>query len=59
MTPNFGLLNPKGIVVFRTLTEAVRYGFHAYAKTDDGYLVRTRTPAGWALALVETVPEVV
>jgi hypothetical protein len=42
-----------GIVVFPTLAEAVRYGFHEYARTSDGYFVRTRTSAGWALALVK------
>jgi hypothetical protein len=53
MTTNYGSAHAKGIVVFRTLTDAVRYGFELYARTDDGYLVRTRTSAGWALALVE------
>jgi hypothetical protein len=53
MTTNYGSAHMKGVVVFRSLTEAVRYGFEPYAKTDDGYLVRTRTSAGWALALVK------
>lgn len=53
MTTNYGPDRAKGIVVFRSLAEAVRYGFHEYARTDDGYLVRTRTSAGWALALVK------
>jgi hypothetical protein len=53
MTTNHASTSTKGLVVFRTLAEAVRYGFHEYARTEDGYLVRTRTSAGWALALVK------
>ena len=53
MTTNYESASTRGIVVFRTLAEAVRYGFHEYARTNDGYLVRTRTSAGWALALVK------
>lgn len=52
MTSNYGPTSSKGIVVFPTLAEAVRYGFHEYERTDDGYVVRTRTSAGWAFALV-------
>ena len=46
---------PQGIVVFPTLPEAVRNGFEVYERSRDGYLVRTRTEAGWALALVREV----
>jgi hypothetical protein len=53
MNTNYESAPTRGIVVFRTLAEAVRYGFHEYARTNDGYLVRTRTSAGWALALVK------
>ncbi len=42
-----------GLIVFRSLTEALRAGFEVYDRTPTGYLVRTRTEAGWALALVE------
>ena len=43
---------PRGIVRFETLAEAVRAGFEAFDRTENGYLVRTRTAAGWALAIV-------
>ena len=43
---------PQGIVVFKNLADALRNGFQVYDKTSDGYLVRTQTAAGWALALV-------
>jgi hypothetical protein len=41
-----------GIVVFRSLAEAFRAGYDVFDRTDHGYLVRTRTASGWALALV-------
>ena len=41
-----------GILVFQTVTDALRAGFHVYDRTSDGYLVRTRTARGWALAVV-------
>jgi hypothetical protein len=41
-----------GIVTFTSLTEAIRAGFQVYDRTSEGYLVRTRTSAGWALAVV-------
>jgi hypothetical protein len=45
-----------GLVVFRSLAEALRAGFEVYDRTPNGYVVRTRTEMGWALALVELVP---
>jgi hypothetical protein len=42
-----------GIVVFETLAEALRAGYQAFDRTEDGILVRTRTARGWALALVK------
>jgi hypothetical protein len=42
-----------GLVVFKSLAEAARAGFQICGNTPAGYLVRTRTPAGWALAVVE------
>ena len=42
-----------GLVVFKSLSEAVRAGFQICGTTATGYLVRAQTPAGWALALVE------
>lgn len=44
-----------GILVFSSLDEALRAGFEVYDRTDYGYLVRSRTPRGWALALVYLV----
>jgi hypothetical protein len=41
-----------GILVFRSVQEALRAGYQIYGKTEDGYLARTRTERGWALALV-------
>lgn len=41
-----------GIMVFASLGEALRAGYQVYDRTSDGYLVRTRTTAGWAMALV-------
>ncbi|MGH7736601.1 MAG: hypothetical protein ACREMP_01835 [Candidatus Tyrphobacter sp.] len=41
-----------GIMVFKSLAEALRAGYQVYDRTSDGYLVRTRTNAGWAIALV-------
>jgi hypothetical protein len=42
----------QGILTFQSLGQALRAGYHVYDRTADGYLVRTRTPRGWALALV-------
>lgn len=41
------------MLIFHTLTDAIKAGFQVYDRTASGYLVRTRTSAGWALALVE------
>lgn len=41
-----------GIVVFRSVRDALNAGYHIYGKTDEGYLARMRTDRGWALALV-------
>jgi hypothetical protein len=41
-----------GIMVFTSVQEALRAGFQVYARTSYGHLVRTRTPRGWALAVV-------
>ncbi|HMF28455.1 MAG TPA: hypothetical protein VKE42_06765 [Candidatus Cybelea sp.] len=42
-----------GLVVFRSVVAAIRAGFQVYERTSTGYLVRTRTSAGWALAIVD------
>ena len=41
-----------GLIVFHSLAEAIRDGFQVYDRTAGGYLVRTKTERGWALALV-------
>lgn len=44
-----------GVLVFSSLTEAVKSGYQVYDRTPTGYLVRTRTENGYALAIVEIV----
>lgn len=39
-----------GILVFNNLWEAIRAGYQVYDVTPYGYLLRTRTANGWALA---------
>ncbi|MEO6990229.1 MAG: hypothetical protein ABI346_09020 [Candidatus Baltobacteraceae bacterium] len=41
-----------GLMVFKSLADALRAGFQIYERTQDGYLVRTKTANGWAMALV-------
>jgi hypothetical protein len=41
------------MLVFHSITEAVKAGFQVYDRTANGYLVRIKTERGWALALVE------
>ena len=41
-----------GVITFRSVSEALRAGYHVYDRTDTGYLVRTNTKDGWAMALV-------
>jgi hypothetical protein len=41
-----------GLMVFKSLTEALKYGFQVYDRTKDGYIVRIQTAAGWAMAVV-------
>ena len=38
--------------VFESVDEALRQGYHVYARVPEGYLVRTRVRDRWALALV-------
>lgn len=45
-----------GLLVFLSLPDAIRAGYHVYDRTDTGYLVRTRTDDGWALAIVDCRP---
>jgi len=41
------------MLVFRSVTDAINAGYQVYDRTSTGYLVRTKTERGWALALVE------
>jgi hypothetical protein len=41
-----------GLLVFKSITEALRAGYQVYDRTADGYLVRIQTSRGWAMALV-------
>ncbi len=41
------------MIVFSSLREALNAGFQVYDRTSSGYLVRTKTVNGWALALVD------
>lgn len=47
-----GAVEMSGVVVFKSLRAALTAGYQIYGKTDEGYLARTRTNRGWALALV-------
>lgn len=42
-----------GIMVFATLSAAIRAGYQVYDRIPQGYLVRTRTTRGYALAIVD------
>lgn len=42
----------QGLMIFRSLSDALRAGYQVYDRTSDGYLVRTRTSRGWSIALV-------
>ena len=44
---------PHGILVFRSIEDAVRNGFQVYDTSSGHYIVRRSTAAGWALAIVE------
>jgi len=43
---------PQGLLVFASVADALRAGYMVYDKIEDGYLVRTMTAGGWALAIV-------
>jgi hypothetical protein len=43
----------QGLMTFSSLEQALRFGFHVYDRTESGYLVRTKTAAGWVLAIVD------
>lgn len=41
-----------GMVVFRSLNEALKAGFYIYDRTRDGFVVRHHANGRWQLALV-------
>lgn len=41
-----------GIIVFSSLSEAIRLGYEVHERTAEGYLVRVRTSSGMAFAIV-------
>lgn len=42
-----------GVVAFQTLAEAMRAGYQVADRTENGYVVRIKTTAGWAMAFVD------
>jgi hypothetical protein len=42
-----------GVVAFQTLTEAIRAGYQVADRTEHGYVVRIKSAAGWAMAVVD------
>jgi hypothetical protein len=42
-----------GLMVFRTLSEALRAGYEIFDRTPWGYVVRINSDHGYALALVD------
>jgi len=41
----------QGIMIFKSISEALSSGFQYFDRTKDGYLVRKMTSRGWALAI--------
>jgi hypothetical protein len=44
------------MIVFHSLSEALRAGFQVEDRVPHGYVVRTRTQHGWARAIVVVQP---
>jgi hypothetical protein len=42
--------------VFKSLEEAIRHGYEVVDRIEEGYLVRIKTPAGWAMAFAMERP---
>ncbi len=42
----------RGVMIFQSLAQALQAGYQVCDRTDSGYLVKTRTKGGWALAIV-------
>jgi hypothetical protein len=43
----------QGIMTFNSISSALRAGYHVYDRTEEGFVVRIKTQAGWGLALVD------
>jgi len=41
----------QGIMIFKTVSEALQQGYQFFDRTKDGVLVRKMTAGGWALAI--------
>jgi hypothetical protein len=54
MTPLNRRSHMQGLMTFRSLEDAIRAGYVLCGETPTGFLVRTKTEAGWAIAIVDT-----
>jgi hypothetical protein len=45
-------MSMQGIMIFRSLPEALNAGYHIFDRRADGYLMRTSTSRGYAFAMV-------
>jgi hypothetical protein len=44
----------QGVLILRSMADAIAQGFEFFDRTSDGYIVRKKTPLGWALAIVRS-----
>jgi Ca2+-binding EF-hand superfamily protein len=44
-----------GVLVFRTLGEALKAGFQIYDRTPNGYIARAKINGYWQMALIELI----
>jgi Ca2+-binding EF-hand superfamily protein len=42
-----------GMLVFRSLSEALKAGFQVYDRTSNGYIARARIDGRWQMARIE------
>lgn len=43
----------RGMLVFRSVGEALKAGFQIYDRTPNGYIARARIDGYWQMALIE------
>jgi Ca2+-binding EF-hand superfamily protein len=43
----------QGMIVFRSVGEALKAGFQIYDRTQNGYIARARIDGYWRMALIE------